>query len=629
MVRGLAEILSRRRRMLLAFYVAALSSTAGLDISAETQEATRAPGGAALHLLSHSNLIEVESGIAAEQAVVIKYTVQQGTQVTGELVVLDGGEATLGGARSNFTEGGLVRFDFLVVTATPGSYVGLRFRAADGGLSPVYVVHVKPCKAEETFLQGRCRPEDVRRSLSVDDCPEGHVKDSDEEECRACSRGSFKNESGFCTPCDLGTYSELGGTDSCTECPVGHFASELGSTSCSECPSGYSQEEMGQASCNICPSGYYSALAGSATCNKCEPGTYTDIEGMEACLGCPEHTSNRQAGNVERIGTSAGDIYELLSKLEFTSVEDCLPEPGYYGIPGQPAKPCPTGGVCCNCEEQSFKDLNDGLDRLTTIVDRYMEEFCFCLSGISPYPFSLYGYMRSEEEGYEDNFLECPNQDLCLGSIATTIDRELILLQAINGSEDDAERIQQSDRVAPYTYGHCDTGYTGRLCKRCSSNYRMVGGGCLECPEVSYYVQCAATALSLCCVVLTWWFLGVYLAGNYESLNQLLLYLQVGSMVNSFSMDWPYYVQIWAGFLGAVNFDVDVISPQCVLPGFGYHNSFYLQMTLPLLTFAGCAVDFLWDRWKLQRDSSLNEATRAAVLYELFNQKVAIVVGFQ
>eukprot|EP00854_Cymbomonas_tetramitiformis_P000943 gene943-1458_t len=372
------------------------------------------------------------------------------------------------------------------------------------------------------------------------------------------------------------------------------------------------QDEVGSTACRPCPEGTFADHKGSIQCKTCRTGTYANTTGMVECYACPANTMNFQDANW--IG---GELEDFVPNKR----ENCIAKPGYYGAVGEPAVICPSGAVCCTCIEPT--SLEAGLDRLHLIEDREYDQYCErCISGTVPVPYPLNGYARSEETGGEMNMIKCPRPESCRGALAIYVEEEVLLTTQLGDSTRSADA---KLRTEPYTSGHCAEGYTGRLCKRCSTGYYDLGGDCFKCPENKELFTLGAVVL----VVTAWVLLGVYMAGTYASLNLLLLFFQIGSMLQGFSMGWPASMETWITGVSIVNFDVDFISPQCVIRQYTYEWSFYLQLSLPVCILVISLAKYGVRHWWVTFILTVDDFEKKAMLISSYNSMLATVLSFQ
>ncbi|KAK3242765.1 hypothetical protein CYMTET_47560 [Cymbomonas tetramitiformis] len=450
--------------------------------------------------------------------------------------------------------------------------------------------------------------------------------------CTPCPAGMFSDGRGVaCVPCTPGFVSFEEGSPTCEKCRPGEYMDESGGTQCKLCNPGFFQGDRGQAECIPCAPGFSNPAPGGAACSLCASKTYANASGTVECDVCPPNTNNFQAINLE---SPEGTVEATSSSTNGSGVQyrfipnsllHCKPLPGYYGQPGAEAKVCPEGGVCCHCQPGSFDTFGDGLAKLGDIDGFNYNEYCTCMSGTMPFPYPTKGFMRSDEEGYEDKMVECSNADACSGSLAVSAIDEVKLVMDEESRADMLEDVSRS-RTYPWASGHCSRGYTGRLCMECDDEFFSTNGLCLRCPD-GFGAKLGFTLSAFVAIVAAWVFLGVTMAGTYQSLSILLLYLQIGSMLQGFGMEWPDAVNQWALVQTIVNFDVDLITPQCVIENYGFEWSYYLQLILPLIVLAVNWLTYGVVAYKI-RHASATMAVKARKLEQLRDTKISTVTSF-
>ncbi|KAK3591334.1 hypothetical protein CHS0354_028441 [Potamilus streckersoni] len=184
--------------------------------------------------------------------------------------------------------------------------------------------------------------QDLSQQFSCKNCPPGtnttFTGASSVLQCDAtstCAAGSFRNTSGICQICPIGTYQSSLGQTSCISCPSGTTTQQTGSTSstqcvsacstgfflnslgnCQTCPIGTYQPSSGQTSCISCPSGTTTLQTGSTSstqcvaacstgfflnslgnCQTCPIGTYQPSSGQTSCISCPSGTTTLQTAS--------------------------------------------------------------------------------------------------------------------------------------------------------------------------------------------------------------------------------------------------------------------------------------------------------------------------------------------
>ena len=111
--------------------------------------------------------------------------------------------------------------------------------------------------------------------------------------CGACPPGAAANGTGFCAPCDVGSYQARPGQAACLLCDAGRAPSSDG-THCQRCVRG-TFAAAGSPSCQRCDKGFYQPTPGQAECLLCDAGSRTD-DGHTSCAPCPPGTIGRLPG---------------------------------------------------------------------------------------------------------------------------------------------------------------------------------------------------------------------------------------------------------------------------------------------------------------------------------------------
>lgn len=164
------------------------------------------------------------------------------------------------------------------------------------------------------------------------------------------------------------------------------------------------------------------------------------------------------------------------------------------------------------------------------------------------------------------------------------------------------------------------TGEYVERCSACAVGYFRVGGLCELCPTNIVVIAAAFVAgIVMACI-------GAYILHLYQvNLAMAAIgvdYAQVMSMFLKSDIRWPGEIRVLFRALSALNFDLDIASPECLLRDiYRYDLKWYGIMCLPL----GCALIFflihlvLWSRKKfwLRRRRNLNKHTHAMVSMNL------------
>jgi len=227
------------------------------------------------------------------------------------------------------------------------------------------------------------------------DCPDGTTVDfQNSGSCSLCVAGRFSNnETQFqCEACPAGSFSAEGSSE-CTLCPAGYF-SYAGSSSCFPCGYGQYNSQPGQTECSLCPAGTFTSFnttsalddqfrGGYMSCVQCEDNQIgNEAYGSSRCVDCP-NGSHANFDWTECVTDEKDNQGNCLpgSELNSDGSGDCMEcMPGYYapdgttgcfscapgtysGVPGSTeCTDCPAGYVsfsygsssCYTCSYGSF-----------------------------------------------------------------------------------------------------------------------------------------------------------------------------------------------------------------------------------------------------------------------------------
>ncbi|KAL7454134.1 hypothetical protein ACHAWC_005764 [Mediolabrus comicus] len=148
------------------------------------------------------------------------------------------------------------------------------------------------------------------------------------------------SQSGKCSTCPAGTYSEQGDMV-CKPCEAGRYSSSDGSSECTPCPAGQYSDDTGFTSCKVCDAGTFSNAgkdaSGSTRCNSCAPGYYSSSSGSSECTKCPAgHYTNFYSGATECTAASPGFYVGATNDFSPHLVQYECPIGSYSETTGQP-----------------------------------------------------------------------------------------------------------------------------------------------------------------------------------------------------------------------------------------------------------------------------------------------------
>eukprot|EP00736_Rhodelphis_marinus_P007504 Rmarinus@m.28922 len=356
-----------------------------------------------------------------------------------------------------------------------------------------------------------------------------------EFQCIPCEAGYYAPNVGMkdCLPCEAGTYSSPG-MPICFTCLPGYY-SAAAAEECVKCPAGYFSDTEAASGCQACPAGYYLSKEGQARCNACPPAYYSEHEASVECTACPPHTNNVN-----------GVVHDTFDVVTRTTVDECFPEKGWYGPPGQSPLRCPKGGSCCYCREEG--------EALLKLLEADPEEPCTCLGG-TPVPYPQPHYVRSI---YEYNvLLACPSGPACLGGDNVTSD------------------------------GVCAEMHQGYRCGSCTEGNYLLGRRCQECSAGGAVAYLLVAILPLLIVGLIYVStLGVRLS----SLHVLTDTLQILALMYYLPIRWDTAMENFFLVCALANFNPQVFQIDCfvTIPYFG-RSGFLLCFPLMFLGVWGLA----------------------------------------
>ncbi|KAK3278662.1 hypothetical protein CYMTET_13415 [Cymbomonas tetramitiformis] len=308
-------------------------------------------------------------------------------------------------------------------------------------------------------------------------------------------------------------------------------------STCEKCDVGHFTAESSRfPQCTPCGPGTYSKNPGSNQCQPCSPSAFQEHPGQANCTLCPR--------NSFRLG---GDG---------TSVDQCHCVQGFYessdGNSPKKCKICPAGAWCAGS-----------------------------INGTAILPVPLDGYWGDPH--FPTRFFECLGKRCNRGCIES-YGGELIG----EGEKRSSEFCSREEFFA------CSTEYDGRMCASCSDDYFYIGNiWCAQCPEgeLSKFFMTICGGLAVVCC---WIALESFSTSVYDALDVLLLYLQISALIQRYSIRWPAALELVSSVLFIVNFDVDCISPLCVLRGYTFVYQFPLQLLMPVMWLLPYLAHFLF-----------------------------------
>ena len=270
--------------------------------------------------------------------------------------------------------------------------------------------------------------------------------------------------------------------------------------------------------------GFYSRVIGSEVCSPCDDieNAYQELPGQTTCLICPNNTRRREG------------------KLATQSVKGCICKQDFWApsaVDGIDCIECPNGALC------------DGNLHLPYARAGYWApELRSCNPGLSP-------LSRSENDTcfFNIDFFPCtyfkdPNS--CAG-----------------GKRDESTAM-------------CGPGYRGAACSLCEENHYKFNSQCYHCGET---VRGSLINLSLGALMLGIWFLfNFVICEVVESVDIFIACVQMSVVIGNFNVDWGE-VQYIFNAAALLDFDVDIVSLGCIIPGSDWRVDICIQLFAPLL----------------------------------------------
>lgn len=122
----------------------------------------------------------------------------------------------------------------------------------------------------------------------------------------------------------------------------------------------------------------------------------------------------------------------------------------------------------------------------------------------------------------------------------------------------------------------CTANFGGPLCYQCSVGFFSVFGSCAKCQSTG------VTVLILLLVLALWFLINFIVFTRVGILDVAITLFQLLSITGQMNVAWPLPLQRFFAVAKLFAFEIDIISPVCAAPGWGYKDSLLVQLLLPV-----------------------------------------------
>ena len=130
----------------------------------------------------------------------------------------------------------------------------------------------------------------------------------------------------------------------------------------------------------------------------------------------------------------------------------------------------------------------------------------------------------------------------------------------------------------------CSSNYKGDRCQECATRFYRVNGICIKCPDSPW-----ATVIIFAVLALLALFAAYMLNSKNVNLSLISIgtdWAQVVAMFARTRIAWPALVQQLFLLLSAFNFNLELIAPECAVPGITYSGKWLFVEGMPVFAWA-------------------------------------------
>ena len=398
--------------------------------------------------------------------------------------------------------------------------------------------------------------------------------------CTPCVPGTFKSVGGFgaddlCSSCSAGQHTSTHGATACDFCEAGRFAASNGSTHCAECGVGHFSAD-GASVCEPCAEGRFGTSAGSSLC-LCDAGYYRTDDMSSVCEACSAgHWSKADAsicepcnpghfapgeGSISCLPCAAG---QFSATNNSTTCEDCVI--GRFGTDSgmDQCEGCydvlSPGGANPQLWTTMREELWNGELVLLPVAGADTLKECGCDAG---------AWMSLDSQCYE-----CGEGVLCKGL------GEVIVMEGYFAPSNDAGDVWKchgiEQRCPGGSPGTCARNRvnTSLACGECTLGTRATtSGACEECGSGQPWLMALAALFLLVGLCVVYFVIAREDRAKEKDsvaliaiiVSQVVTAIQVLGILDLLLVVWP---EPFASFLvvsSVLHFDLDVLSPNCVV----------------------------------------------------------------
>ena len=290
----------------------------------------------------------------------------------------------------------------------------------------------------------------------------------------------------------------------------------------------------------------------------CAAGTYcpTELKYLKTCYPCP--TGSYMSYNNTRPACDKCPLTEYADAKGSTSCKVC-PENTKALFIGSKAV------TLCLCKEGFYHSSAQA--GLACIKCPFGGK---CLGGTAlPYPSPGYWTVKTSNR---TDMWECGTPDACPGWV--------------KGKTEAANMVDAFE---------CGTGYGDNVCNSCTNGYFKFTANCINCVSAFTSNFRAVYVIVLLCMIGLWVALNKLVAAQLDAIDVSLLFMQILDMVGKFNLNWNNASLAVFGGLTFVNFNVDLVSPQCIT-SYTFKDAWVLNMMMPFfaITLLSLNWSFTW-----------------------------------